>query len=93
MWTSPIPCGSSGSWTQSSGQNDGLPYLAAVKAPENTPTTKITVTVAVAAYDKAGYAFSLMGGDAISVTLDSTGNTRVVDVMDAAAEQGLLTYS
>ena len=81
----------SGSWTRDESKNDGLPYLKSVKAPEKTTTSKITVTIALTKYDKQTYNFSQMGTD-ISVTMDSDGNTRVVDLMDAAQEQHLLSY-
>lgn len=84
----------SGVWAQEADKNDGLPYLAGVKAPETIKTTQITVSVAIATYDKSTYSFQRMGDkDKIQVTLDSTGNTRVVDVLDAAQAQGLLTYA
>ena len=84
--------GSSGAWLQAADKNGGLPYLADVFVPEDLPTSAMTVQIALAAYDKDSYAFRQMG-EIISVTLQSSGNTRVVDVMDAAAGQGLLTYS
>lgn len=81
-------------WAQEADKNDGLPYLAGVKAPETIKNTRITVSVAIATYDKSTYSFQRMGDkDKIEVTLDSTGNTRVVDVLDAAQAQGLLTYA
>lgn len=82
----------SGIWVQDSEYNNGLPYLSSVKAPETAQTTQITVNIAVAAYNKATYSFE-QSGDVISVTMDSNGNTRLVDLMDAAQAQGKLTYS
>ena len=82
----------SGIWVQDSEYNNGLPYLSSVKAPETAQTTQITVNIAIAAYNKATYSFE-QSGDVISVTMDSNGNTRLVDLMDAAQEQKLLTYS
>ena len=82
----------SGIWVQDSEYNNGLPYLSSVKAPETAQTTKITVQIAIAAYNKATYSFE-QSGDVISVTMDSNGNTRLVDLMDAAQAQGKLTYS
>lgn len=82
----------SGIWVQDSKYNNGLPYLSSVKAPETAQTTQITVNIAVAAYNKATYSFE-QSGDVISVTMDSNGNTRLVDLMDAAQAQGKLTYS
>lgn len=82
----------SGIWVQDNEHNNGLPYLNGVKAPETAQTTQITVNIAVAAYNKATYSFE-QSGDVISVTMDSNGNTRLVDLMDAAQEQKLLTYS
>ena len=81
-----------GVWTQDSEHNNGLPYLAAVKTPETAQTTKITVQIAIVAYNKDTYSFE-KSGDIISVTMDSNGNTRLVDLMDAAQAQGKLTYS
>ena len=82
----------SGIWVQDSKYNNGLPYLSSVKAPETAQTTQITVNIAVAAYNKDTYSFE-KSGDVISVTMDSNGNTRLVDLMDAAQAQGKLTYS
>ena len=82
----------SGVWAQKPDKNDGLPYLEGVKVPETTETKEITVQIAIATYDKSTYAFQRMG-ELIKVTLDSTGNTRVVDVLDTAQAQGLLTYA
>lgn len=79
-------------WEQSPDKNSGLPYLTGVDAPESASTTKITVEIAIATYDKTSYGFSRMG-EPITLTMDSNGNTRVVDVMDAAQKQGKLTYS
>lgn len=82
----------SGVWAQDADKNDGLPYLVEVKAPESTPTTKITVSLAVATYDKTSYSF-VQAGETLDITLDSNGNTRLVDLMDAAQAQEKLTYS
>lgn len=84
----------SGVWERDENKikNGGLPYLEGVKVPETTETKEITVQIAIATYDKSTYAFQRMG-ELIKVTLDSTGNTRVVDVLDAAQAQGLLTYA
>ncbi len=79
-------------WVRDDGKNDGLPYLAGVKAPEKIGTSEITVTIAMAVYDKQQYTFRQQE-EPVTVTVTSTGNTRVVDIMDAAVEQGLLTYS
>lgn len=81
-----------GVWTQDADHNNGLPYLSSVKAPETAQTTQITVNIAVATYNKDTYSFE-KSGDVISVTMDSNGNTRLVDLMDAAQAQGKLTYS
>lgn len=81
-----------GIWAQSTEKNGGLPYLEGVAAPEQPAASRITVTLVLASYDKESYRFSQMGGD-ITVTMDSTGNTRLVDLMDAAQAQGKLTYS
>ena len=82
----------SGVWVQDNEHNNGLPYLNGVKAPETAQTTQIKVNIAVAAYNKDTYSFE-KSGDVISVTMDSNGNTRLVDLMDAAQAQGKLTYS
>lgn len=84
--------GSGNAWIQNTEKNNGMPYLGDVKAPERAATDRITVEIAIATYDKNTYSFEKMG-DTISVSMDSNGNTRVVDLMDAAAEQNLLTYS
>ena len=84
--------GTSGVWQQAADKNSGLPYLAGVFVPESIPTSEITVEIALAVYDKERYSFR-QKDEVITVTVESSGNTRVVDVMDAAMEQGLLTYS
>ncbi len=81
-----------GVWTQDADHNNGLPYLSGVKVPETAKTTQITVNIAVATYNKDTYSFE-KSGDVISVTMDSNGNTRLVDLMDAAQAQGKLTYT
>lgn len=81
----------SGVWGQAADKNSGLPYLLGVSVPETAVTAKITVKLAIASYDKNGYTFNRMG-DVITVTMDSNGNTRLVDLMDEAQRQGLLTY-
>lgn len=81
-----------GVWTQDADHNNGLPYLSGVKVPETAKTTQITVNIAVAAYNKDTYSFE-KSGDTIPVTMDSNGNTRLVDLMDAAQAQGKLTYT
>ena len=82
-----------GVWTQDA-ENNGLPYLTGIKVPETAKTSKITVQLAVVPYDKVAYSFDLAAGkeSIIIVTMDSSGNTRLVDVMDEAQRQGLLTY-
>ena len=86
-----ISRGVSGVWEQAADKNSGLPYLLGVSVPETAVTAKITVKLAIASYDKNSYTFNRMG-DVITVTMDSTGNTRLVDLMDEAQRQGLLTY-
>lgn len=81
----------SGVWEQAADKNSGLPYLLGVSVPETAVTAKITVKLVIASYDKNGYTFNRMG-DVITVTMDSNGNTRLVDLMDEAQRQGLLTY-
>lgn len=83
----------SGIWTRDDAVNGGLPYLTTVKAPEMAKTADITVHVAVVTYDKETYTFDFDHKSVVDVTVESTGNTRVVDVMDAAQAQGKLTYS
>lgn len=83
----------SGIWTRDDAVNGGLPYLTTVKAPETAKTADITVHVAVVTYDKETYTFDFDHKSVVDVTVESTGNTRVVDVMDAAQAQGKLTYS
>ncbi len=84
--------GTEGIWTQSPNKNSGLPYLTSVAAPEADFAKEITVTIALATYDKNSYTFTQYG-DPISVTIESNGNTRVTDLMDAAVKQNKLTYS
>ncbi len=79
------------SWTRADGRNSGLPYLTDVAAPTDQITKDITVKLAIALYDKSQYDF-VQDGKTLSVTLSSTGNTRLIDVMNAAQKQGLLTY-
>lgn len=82
----------SGVWAREADKNGGLPYLLGVAVPETAVTAQITVKLAIAPYDKNSYTFNRMG-DVITVTMDSNGNTRLVDLMDEAQRQGLLTYS
>ena len=79
-------------WAQARDKNSCLPFLNTTRIPVGLPAQPITVEVAVATYNKDTYTFAQMG-ETVSVTLDSTGNTNVVDLMDAAQEQGKLTYS
>lgn len=80
-------------WTQSAEQNGGMPYLKTA-APAQLPAPRtITVQVAVVTYDKEAYAFDFDGRRVVPVTMESSGNTRVADLMDAAQQQGLLTYA
>ncbi len=78
-------------WSQDAEHNEGLPYLTDVKAPEKAKTSEITVDIGLATYDKNDYKFAKKG-DTISVTMESNGNSRLVDLMDAAVAQGKLTY-
>lgn len=82
----------SGVWAREADKNGGLPYLLGVAVPKTAVTAQITVKLAIASYDKNSYTFNRMG-DVITVTMDSNGNTRLVDLMDEAQRQGLLTYS
>lgn len=87
-----ISSSDSGVWAREADKNGGLPYLLGVAVPETAVTAQITVKLAIASYDKNSYTFNRMG-DVITVTMDSNGNTRLVDLMDEAQRQGLLTYS
>ena len=87
-----ISSSDSGVWAREADKNGGLPYLQGVAVPETAVTAQITVKLAIASYDKNSYTFNRMG-DVITVTMDSNGNTRLVDLMDEAQRQGLLTYS
>ena len=79
-------------WSQDADKNNGLPYLTDVKVPEKLQTSEITVELALATYDKTNYEFK-QKDKTIRVTMQSNGNTRLVDLMDEAAAQGLLTYA
>ena len=81
-----------GNWKQEVEKNGGLPYLIQVAVPEKPHTEQMTVEIFLATYDKNMYQFKKMG-DVISITMASNGNTRVVDVLEAAAEQKKLTYA
>ncbi len=78
-------------WTRDDVNNNGLPYLTEMPIPKKAAMTNMTVSVAVATYDKNTYEFN-RDGTVLQVTLPTTGNTCVIDVMDAAVEQGMLTY-
>ena len=84
--------GNGTAWEKSPAENNGLPYLKGVVPPESIPTTKITVQLTLGTYDKKNYRFESMGKP-VSVNIQSAGNTRVIDVLDAAKEQGLITYA
>ncbi len=79
-------------WTRSEEKNGGLPYLVGMPAPQAPASEQLTATILLARYDKTEYRFYPLG-EKLTVTMESTGNTRLVDLMDAAAEQGLLSYS
>lgn len=79
-------------WAQAADQNNGLPYLAGVKVPESAPTAEITVKLGVAVYDKETYTFSQLG-ETQSITMESSGNTGLTEVMDEAVRQQKITYS
>ena len=78
-------------WERDNALNDGLPYLTGVKVPTKAETDEILVTIELIRYNKEAYRFEKFG-DEIDVELASSGNTRVMDLMDAAQEQHLLTY-
>lgn len=73
-------------------KDNGLPYLAGLPVPKETERSEMTVYLGGARYDKERYEFNVFFTP-LTITLSSTGNTRVIDVLDAAVEQGLLTYS
>jgi uncharacterized repeat protein (TIGR02543 family) len=79
-------------WNQDADKNSGLPYLKTVPAPTGIEPTEITVEIMMAIYNKNTYGF-VKQGEPISVTMNSNGNTRVIDVMDAAMAQEKLAYS
>ncbi|HAM16868.1 MAG TPA: hypothetical protein DCP91_13650 [Eggerthellaceae bacterium] len=79
-------------WQRTDGVNEGLPYLRDMPAPQASELQEITVHVAVADYDTDDYAFSL-SGNVFDVTFETAGNARVVDAMQAAAAQGLISYN
>ena len=79
-------------WTRKDSENQGLPYLLSVTPPKQTDIEEITVQLLVATYDTESYGFQ-KATDVIDVTVESSGNTRVIDVMDAAQDQGKITYT
>ena len=78
-------------WTQNASKNDGLPYLEAVQVPEKIQESEISIDIAIALYDKENYVFR-PEGSVIHLTMDTTGNPSVFQVMEEAKEQGLLDY-
>ena len=78
-------------WAREKGRNSGLPYLEGIPVPEKAVSSMMTVSIAVALYDKEQYDF-VRDGETLNVRLATTGNTCVTDVMDEAVKQGLLTY-
>jgi len=78
-------------WMKDASRNSGLPYLSDMPAPEEEHVERMTVEVAIATYDRESYEFA-RDGEVLSVSMDTTGNTCVTDVMDEAEKQGLLTY-
>lgn len=79
------------SWSQNEEDNGGLPYLTGVEIPVPLKKTPLEVTIILAKYNTQEYRYERFGEE-IKVEVLSNGNTRVCDVMDAAAEQALLTY-
>ena len=79
-------------WVRNAEENSGFPYLKELPAPANPGTAQMTVELLVSVYDTDSYQYQADTG-VIPVTLESTGNTRVLDVLEAAQEQGLLTYT
>ena len=79
-------------WARKDSENQGLPYLLSVTPPKQTDIEEITVQLLVATYDTESYGFQ-KATDVIDVTVESSGNTRVIDVMDAAQDQGKITYT
>ena len=80
-----------GNWEQNDELNKGLPYLRGVTVPEELATSEITVSIELVRYNRETYSYERLRAP-FDVTLTSNGNTRVVDVMDAAVKQGLLSY-
>lgn len=78
-------------WTRENGKNNGLPYLEGVPCPGRGEARTITVELAIALYDKEKYAFDC-DGDVIKVKMTTTGNTRVIDVMNEAKKQGKMDF-
>ena len=77
-------------WIRTDGQNDGLPYLSGVEVPTELGEEDFEVTIILAQYNLETYRFERLG-DPIELTMKSSGNTRVSDVMDEAVRQKLLT--
>ena len=78
-------------WVRADGENGGLPYLRDMAIPQAAERYPITVHLAVALYNTDEYAFE-QEGETVDVTFETAGNPRVIDVMRAAADQGLLSY-
>ena len=78
-------------WTKSDNKNGGMPYLADLPAPKIFGYRDIFVSLIIAKYDKDIYDFK-REGEILNVKVKSRGNTRVIDVMQAAKEAGQMTY-
>ena len=81
----------SNDWTKSDNKNGGMPYLADLPAPKIFGYRDIFVSLIIAKYDKDIYDFK-REGEILNVKVKSRGNTRVIDVMQAAKEAGQMTY-
>ena len=79
-------------WLQDDEKNNALPYPLGVTVPEKLQTDDITVSIELVRYNKETYSYERLRAP-FDVTLSSNGNTRVVDVMDAAVKQGNFSYS
>lgn len=79
------------SWLRTDGKNNGLPYLSGVEIPTEFGESNLNVTIVLALYNMETYRYERFGAP-IKMTMRSTGNTVVSDVMDEAMRRGYLTY-
>ena len=73
-------------WAQNASKNDGLPYLEGVQVPEKIQKSTISVAIAIALYDKEKYVFQ-PDGEVLRLTMETTGNTSVFQVMEEKSEE------